>query len=216
MKQSGKTSGKAATGAAAVLARAYPGARAQLKRRLLEGALACFNENGIEPTTIEMILAKCEASVGNLYHHFGSKDGLVAALFFCALADQATLVDEELAKAETMKEGVAALVYSYVDWVSAQPELARFMFQARSAVSKGPQARELLQRNRDRYKAVMAWFAQPDRAGSMKALPPELLFSLIIGAAENYSRAWLAGRVKTAPAQYRELLADAVWASVGA
>ena len=216
MKQSGKTSGQVATGVAAVLERAYPGARALLKRRMLEGALACFNEHGIEPTTIDMVLAKCEASVGNLYHHFGSKDGLVAALFFCALADQASLVDEELARAETMKEGVAALVYSYVDWVSAQPELARFMFQARSAVSKGLQARELMQRNRDRNKAVMAWFAQPDRIGGLKALPPELLFSLIIGAAENYSRAWLSGRVKASPMQYRELLAEAVWASVGA
>lgn len=204
-----------ATGVQAVLERAFPGARAQLKRRILKGALACFNDNGIEPTTIEMILARCEASVGNLYHHFGSKEGLVSALFFCALEDQASLVDSELAQAHTLQQGVRALVYSYVDWVTDQPELARFMFQARSAVSKGPQARELQQRNRDRYKALMAWFAQPDRVGGLKPLPPELLFSLIMGAAENYSRAWLAGRVKTTPSQYRELLADAVWASVG-
>ena len=92
MKQSGKTSEQpVATGAQAVLERAYPGGRAQLKRRMLQGALACFNEHGIEPTTIEMILTRCDASVGNLYHHFGSKEGLVAALFFCALADQAAL-----------------------------------------------------------------------------------------------------------------------------
>ncbi|MGC4059741.1 MAG: TetR/AcrR family transcriptional regulator [Aquabacterium sp.] len=220
MKHSGKTGGSlAATGAPGVqgvLERAYPGARAQLKRRMLQGALACFNEHGIEPTTIEMILTRCEASVGNLYHHFGSKEGLVAALFFCALADQAMRVDEELAKARTTQEGVAALVYSYVDWVTAQPELARFVFQARSAVSKGPHAKELQQRNRERGKLLMAWFAVPGHAGAIKALPPELMFSLIIGAPENYSRAWLSGRVKASPAQYREMLAEAVWASVAA
>ncbi len=203
-----------ATGARGVLERAYPGSRAQLKRRMLEAALACFNEHGIEPTTIEMILARCEASVGNLYHHFGSKDGLVAALFFCTLQDQAALVDEELAKAHTMREGVAALVYSYVDWVSAQPELARFMFQARSAVSKGPHASELQQRNRLRAKLVMNWFAQADRPGRIKDWPTELLPSLIIGPAENLSRAWLSGRVKAAPAHYREQLAEAAWLSV--
>lgn len=206
----------ASAGAKAVLERAYPGARAQLKRRMLAGALACFNEHGIEPTTIEMILARCEASVGNLYHHFGSKDGLVAALFFCALQDQGDLIDAELAKAQTMREGVAALVYSYVDWISAQPELARFMFQARSAVSKGPHGAELQQRNRQRAKLVMSWFGEPGRAGGIKDWPKELLPSLIIGAAENYSRAWLSGRVKATPAQQRERLAQAAWLSVAA
>ncbi len=206
----------ASVGAKAVLERAYPGARAQLKRRMLAGALACFNESGIEPTTIEMILARCEASVGNLYHHFGSKEGLVAALFFCALQDQAELMDAELAKAQTMRDGVAALVYSYVDWITAQPELARFMFQARSAVSKGPHGAELQQRNRHRARLVMAWFGEPGRAGRIKDWPMELLPSLIIGAAENYSRAWLSGRVKAAPAQQRERLAEAAWLSVAA
>lgn len=206
----------APVGVKAVLERAYPGARAQLKRRMLSGALACFNESGIEATTIEMILVRCEASVGNLYHHFGSKEGLVAALFFCALKDQGDLIDAELAKAQSMQEGVAALVYSYVDWITAQPELARFMFQARSAVSKGPHGPELQQRNRQRARLVMSWFGEPGRVGRIKDWPMELLPSLIIGAAENYSRAWLSGRVKATPAQQREKLAEAAWLSVAA
>jgi AcrR family transcriptional regulator len=210
------SSTSASAGAKAVLERAYPGARAQLKRRMLAGALACFNEHGIEPTTIEVILARCEASVGNLYHHFGSKEGLVAALFFCALQDQGDLIDDELGKAQTTREGVAALVYSYVDWITAQPELARFMFQARSAVSKGPHGPDLQQRNRQRAKLVMSWFGEPGRAGCIKDWPKELLPSLIIGAAENYSRAWLSGRVKATPAQQRERLAQAAWLSVAA
>ncbi len=206
----------AMAGAKAVLERAYPGARAQLKRRMLAAALACFNEHGIEPTTIEMILARCEASVGNLYHHFGSKEGLVAALFFCALQDQGELIEAKLAKAQTTREGVAALVHSYVDWVTEQPELARFMFQARSAVSKGPHGAELQQRNRQRAKLVISWLAEPGRQGELKPWPQELLPSLIIGAAENYSRAWLSGRVKAAPAQHRAMLAEAAWLSVAA
>lgn len=217
MKQSGKVSGAGrGAGLQKVLARTYPGLRAQSKRRMLAAALTCFNEHGIEPTTIEMVLARCNASVGNLYHHFGSKEGLVAALFFCALQDQAALVDEELAKARTLQEGVAAMVYSYVDWVSAQPELARFMFQARSSVSKGPYAPELQQRNRQRAKLVMSWMSEPGRTGRLKDWPAELMLSVIIGAAENYSRAWLSGRVKTAPTQYREMLAEAAWLSLKA
>jgi AcrR family transcriptional regulator len=206
----------AVQGVQAVLERAFPGARAQLKRRILFGALACFNEQGIEATTIEMILARCEASVGNLYHHFGSKEGLVAALFFCTLDDQAALLDAEVAKAQTLQEGVSALVFSYVDWVTAQPELARFLFQARSAVSKGPHAGVLQQRNRQRARQLLGWFTVPGRAGKLKDWPSELLPSLIIGQAENYSRAWLSGRVKATPRQYRALMAEAAWAAVSA
>lgn len=198
----------------AVLERCYPGARAQLKRRILLGALACFNDHGLDPTTIEMIRERCDTSVGNLYHHFGSKDGLVAALFFSALEDQGALVSEGLARATTLREGVAALVYSYVDWVSAQPELARYLFQARAAVTKGPHAKDLQQRNRTRNKAVLAWFAQPDRQGGLRDWPPELFPSLIIGQAENYCRAWLSGRVKASPQDYREMLAEAAWCAV--
>jgi AcrR family transcriptional regulator len=214
MKKAGKPGDQTASGAQAVLERAYPGARAQLKRHILKGALDCFNEQGIEATTIETILARCDASVGNLYHHFGSKEGLVAALFFCALEDQATLFDAELAQAQTSREGVSALVHSYVDWVTAQPELARFLFQARSAVSKGPHGQELQQRNRERGRRLIAWFGVEGRAGAVKEWPKELLPSLIVGAPENYSRAWLAGRVKATPSQYRELLAEAVWAAI--
>lgn len=199
-----------------VLERAYPGVRAQLKRRILSGALACFNEQGIEATTIEAILARCDASVGNLYHHFGSKDGLVAALFFCALDDQAVLTDQALARAVSTQDGVAALVHSYVDWVSSQPALARFMFQARSAVAKGPHASDLQQRNRQRGRQVLAWFATPERSGSLGAWPRELLPSLLIGPSENYCRAWLSGRVKTRPSEHRALLAEATWAAVSA
>lgn len=203
-------------GPQAVLERAFPGARAQLKRRILAAALACFNEHGIEASTIEMILTRCDASVGNLYHHFGNKEGLVAALLFCALDDQAALLDQQLAQAVSLRDGVSALVFSYVDWVTAQPELARFLFQARAVVVKGPHGADLQQRNKLRIRLMMAWFADPSRQGGLRDWPAELFPSLLIGPAENYGRAWLSGRVKASPAQHREALAEAAWRAVAA
>ena len=45
-------------------------------------------------------------------------------------------------------------------------------------------------------------------------LPSELIPSLIIGAAESYSRAWLSAKVKKSPWEYREQLAEAAWNSI--
>lgn len=197
-----------------ILERNYPGRRAQLKRDILLGALACFNQHGLELTTIEIIKLHCDTSVGNIYHHFGSKEGLAAALFFSALDDQARLLGEYLQKADTAQEGVAAIVGSYVDWVTEQPELARFQYQARAAIAKGPQADELSAKNRSRNKNIFSWWSVPERHAHIKHIPADLLPSLLIGQAENYCRAWLSGRIPTSPKKYRAYLTQAAWLSL--
>lgn len=197
----------------AVLERQWPGARAALKRRILASALDTVNRLGIDGATIELIRADCGASVGNLYHHFGNREGLLAALFFCGLDDQHALQQQYLAAAHGARAGIEAMVFSYVDWISDHPALARFMFQARFVVSQGPQAAVLAQRNRSRYGAALAWLRE--HSDALGDTPRALLPSLIVGAAENYSRAWLSGRVKESPHTQRRWLAQAAWRSLG-
>lgn len=199
-----------------LLERSYPGRRAELKRDIFRQALNLFNEQGIEATTIEMIRAECDTSVGAIYHHFGNKEGLVAALFFTALEDQARLRDAYLDTANTTEEGVQALVFSYVDWVEQQPQWARFQYHARFAVTKGPFKDELAERNKTRNLRLRQWLAQSGRAAELQDLSAELLPSLIIGQADSYCRAWLAGRVKGSPSAYRQVLAQAAWRSIRA
>ncbi|MCV2222013.1 MULTISPECIES: TetR/AcrR family transcriptional regulator [Pseudomonas] len=199
-----------------LLERSYPGRRAELKRDIFHKALSLFNEQGIEATTIEMIRAECDTSVGAIYHHFGNKEGLVAALFFTALEDQARLRDAYLDAADTTQKGVQALVFSYVDWVEQQPQWARFQYHARFAVTKGPFKDELAERNKTRNLRLRQWLTQSGRAAELQDLPAELLPSLIIGQADSYCRAWLAGRVKGSPSAYREVLAQAAWRSIRA
>ena len=198
-----------------LLERCYPGNRAQMKRAILSQALDCFNAQGIEATTIEMIRVACATSVGAIYHHFGNKEGLVAALFFTALDDQASLRERYLAQATTAQEGVYALVHSYVDWVDSQPGWARFQFHARFAVTKGPLKDELTARNKSRNRQLLEWLAAPGRGDELQRVPAELMPSLIIGQAESYCRAWLSGRVQSSPKTYRDVLAEAAWRSIG-
>ncbi|MGY2341933.1 TetR/AcrR family transcriptional regulator [Pseudomonas sp. SDO5532_S415] len=199
-----------------LLERCYPGRRAELKRDIFRNALKLFNEQGIEATTIEMIRAQCDTSVGAIYHHFGNKEGLVAALFFTALDDQARLRDSYMADAASTQEGVYALVHSYVDWVDSQPEWARFQYHARFAVTKGPHKDELATRNKARNKMLLEWLSDPAHRDQLGGFAAELMPSLIIGQADSYCRAWLSGRVKGSPKAYREMLAEAAWRSVAA
>ena len=199
-----------------VLERCHPGRRAALKREILARSLACFNDQGIEATTIETIKSACETSVGAIYHHFGNKDGLIAALFFCALDDQAQLLKTRLSEAHDQRSGVHAMVFSYLDWVTAEPELARFLFQARPFVAKGPHSSVLAERNRARNQTLLVWFSQVDDDSTLARCSLDLLPSLIVGPSESYCRAWLAGRARATPQTHRRALAEAAWGSIRA
>jgi TetR/AcrR family transcriptional regulator, transcriptional repressor of bet genes len=55
-------------------------------RMLVEAGLACLAEGGITAFTIDNICEKAQASRGLVSHHFGSKDGLLAAVYAAAYA----------------------------------------------------------------------------------------------------------------------------------
>src|SRR4051812_42511020 len=143
-----------------VLERAEPGARKAHKRLVMACALDCFERDGLDAATIEQIRARADSSVGSIYHHFGNKDGLVAALFFAALDDQAALVAPRIAAARSAREAVEASVRAYLEWVSAQPRFARFVYRARAAVASGPHATALAERNRTRHRELRHWLAR--------------------------------------------------------
>ncbi|MET1080094.1 MAG: TetR/AcrR family transcriptional regulator [Pseudomonas sp.] len=197
-----------------LLERCYPGRRAESKRQILRCALVLFNAHGIDATTIDTIRAESQTSVGSIYHHFGNKDGVVAALYMAALDDQARLRVSYMSGVGSTQEWVQALVYSYVDWVVNQPDWARFQYQARYAVAQGAFSDQLKEANGVRSAQLRDWFSDPSHHGDIKDLPRELIPSLIIGSAESYCRAWLSGRVKQSPELYRQQLAEAAWRTV--
>ncbi|HLD68598.1 MAG TPA: TetR/AcrR family transcriptional regulator [Pseudomonas sp.] len=198
-----------------LLERSYPGRRAEPKRQILRCALVLFNAHGIDATTIDTIRAESQTSVGSIYHHFGNKEGVVAALYLAALDDQARLRDRYVSGVGSTQEWVQALVHSYVDWVVSQPDWARFQYQARYAVAQSAFSDQLKEANAVRNAQMREWFSDPAHRGDLKDLPRELIPSLIIGSAESYCRAWLSGRVKQSPQLYKQQLAEAAWRTVG-
>lgn len=197
-----------------ILENRFPGRRAALKREILEQALHCFNELGVEATTIDAIKARCETSVGAIYHHFGNKEGILSALFFAAQDDQRQYLKHELAKTNTLREAVYSIISSYLNWVVANPEWARFLYQARSPVAKGPFQHELKDRNAKNFQELKEKLLSLENKDIKIVQPFEILSSLIVGPSENYCRAWLASRVQTSPQDYREEFAESAWRSL--
>ena len=190
---------------------------ADRRQGILNAALACAIEAGVESVSIERVRARCGASVGSIYHHFGSREGIVAALFFDIFQEQSRRIQAQLDQAGELEAGVCALVTGYLDWVMAQPERARFLFQARAAVAGGPRAAELAKSARQRNQALLNWFEPHRQRGAVIPVPCELMPSLVMGPVQSYCRAWLAGNSGLpSPATYRDELAIAAWKAVRA
>lgn len=181
------------------------------KQEILDAALACFTENGIEATTIEMIRERSQASVGSMYHHFGNKERIAATLYMDALGEHNAYQHQLLQAATSAEDAVKAIAYAYVDWVSANPDKARFVLYGRGALAKSEMAGEMRERTRAHVMAVLEWFRPYLEQGSLKSLPMEVLGSLMTGPAHDYARLWLSGRAKTDIKAYREIFAEAAW-----
>jgi hypothetical protein len=81
-------------------------------------------------------------------------------------------------------------------------------------LDKGPFQQELKDRNIQNYQKLKEQLIGLGK-GDIKIIQPcEMLFSLIIGPSENYCRAWLSGRVKTSPQEYRKEFAESAWRSL--
>jgi len=199
-----------------VLERAEPGPRKAHKRHVMESALDCFEREGLDAATVEQIRAHAGSSIGSIYHHFGNKDGLVAALFFAAMDDEAALAAARLEQVADARAAVQAVISTYLEWVSEQPRLARFLFRARAAVAAGPFGEALRERNRVRHAPMRHWLARGIEDGTIRELPKETYVPLLIGQSETYCRAWLSERVRGKPSDHAALFGEAAWKAIAA
>jgi AcrR family transcriptional regulator len=186
------------------------------RQTILRAALTCFSEEGIDRVTVEQLCTRAGCSVGSLYHHFGSKEGVAGALFLECIGDLNAGLIERLEACGDAEAGVRACVEQYAEWVEANPERARFLIHYRDIQFTADDRRRLKQVYNEHFGAVFTWFARFVAEGSMKMLPPTTYIPIISGPIEDYTRAWLSGRTDRPPAAVKGVFADAAWAAMAA
>jgi AcrR family transcriptional regulator len=175
---------------------------------ILEAALESFDATGA--TAIEDIKRRSGASIGSIYHHFGGKDGIAAALYIEILRDYQAGVLRVLDREQSADGGVKALVRYHLRWVERSSARARFLLQSGAArVAAGEELKAL---NRQLAAAVGDWIA---RQPSIRSLPGEVFYAVVFGPSQELSRAWLAGRTRSLR-QLEDELAEAAWRGVRA
>jgi AcrR family transcriptional regulator len=183
------------------------------REAILDAARACFEEHGYAATTIELIAARSGASNGSIYHHFGSKDGILAALYVDAVA---SYQDEVLAllraHAADAEAGIRGAVEHHLAWVEAHPHETRTLFEHRQTLEHAGRADELRARNQPALREVRAWMRRHVEAGTVRDLGPATA-AVWFGPAQLVARDWIAGRLRGTPTALAPALAEAAWRS---
>lgn len=195
--------------------RAFQQARSPKRRQeILEGALACFSGSGFDQTTMDDIRRRTGASTGSLYHHFTNKEQLAAALYLEGLRNYQAGLLAELKRHKKAKSGLRAVVRYHLQWVTAHPEWARYLFQMRHTESVATTEPLITEHNQAFLEKVFQWLGPFLERGEVKRLPRDLYLPMIIGSCHEFARLWLAGRTQTDPAKAVGALGDAVWTSL--
>ncbi|HEY5640854.1 MAG TPA: TetR/AcrR family transcriptional regulator [Dehalococcoidia bacterium] len=181
------------------------------RAQILDAALDCFTAHGVEGTTIGDIRARCGASVGSIYHHFGSKEELAIALYLEGLRSYQEGFLRELRRHKDAESGVRAVVGYHLRWVSEKTSWARYLLYMREADLITPAEGAIGALNEPFVTAMMAWLEPHIEKGLVVRLPQDLYQPVLVGPLHHFSRQWLAGRTTSSVAEARTALGGAIW-----
>lgn len=183
---------------------------------VLDSALRLFGERGLEGFTIHALREESQVSLGSIYHHFGSFDGVAAHLYARCMERLLDALVAQVARARDGRRGVAAVVRGYLAFTEAHPDAMRFIFASSYAAFLPRHAPVIEAAKAPRLQVLNGFIAGRVAAGEIVALPPFLYEMLIIGPVAEVAQRWLA-----APAAHDLRLAakhlpERIWRSVAA
>ena len=186
------------------------------RQAILEAALACFASKGFTETTMEDIRKLSGASTGSIYHHFSNKEMLARALYLEGRSSLNAALFASLT-ANTLREGIEALVHVYLNWFEQHADLGQYLLQAGESEYLSAYIKVLRQKTRTMLPTerlsgqVLQWLAPYISDGSVVNLPQSLYMPLILGPSREFVRIWLRTRQPAEMQEVREPLAKAAW-----
>ncbi|AQZ61425.1 Transcriptional regulator, TetR family [[Actinomadura] parvosata subsp. kistnae] len=181
-------------------------------RKLLDTALEIYPDD----FTLRALTTRSGVSMGSVYHHFGSLEGLAAALYsrcMGALLDTLVAAVQDAADA---RDGVRRAVTAYLGFTAGHADQARFIHAAPYAIDLGPYAERIAADKAPRLEWLNAWIQRHMDAGTVARLPAAQVEMLLIGPVAEVTRRWLAGAPEIDLDEAARVLPERVWRSLSA
>ena len=186
------------------------------RTRLLDAALALFARNGFDGYTVHAVVAESGISLGSLYHHFGSMDGLSAALYTRCMASLLDSIAASLDGVTAPRAAVTAIARSYLAFTSRERTAAMFIHASPAERFLPAHAASIAADKAPRIERIAAVLRPHVSSGAIVDLPEPLLEMLIIGPVAEIARRWLAGAPGIDLDEAARVVPERIWRSVRA
>jgi len=150
-------------------------------RQLLEVAEEVIAERGFQSASMEEIAVRAGVAKPVLYDHFGSKDGLLAAVIARAGAELRTAVTGSVRGAPGPEEALARGLRSYFDFVAGHAPAWHVLLSEAAAAGAAAGALEDVRREMAGFVTAVIASELPDHDEAVA----EVAAQALIGAAER-------------------------------
>ncbi|MGP8304089.1 TetR/AcrR family transcriptional regulator [Streptomyces inhibens] len=182
--------------------------------RLLTTALQVYASSGQQGFTVNAVTAASGVSLGSLYHHFGSFDGLAAALYTRCMGQLFDELTTALTRTRTARTGVRALVGAYLRFTEEHPDAALFIHASAYSGYLAAHADQIRAAKAVMLGGVVEWMRPRIEAGEIAPTPEPLIEALVIGPVAETARRWLSSTYDVDLAQAARILPDRIWRSL--
>ncbi|MGJ6967931.1 TetR/AcrR family transcriptional regulator [Streptosporangium sp. G11] len=213
----------------------------ETRERLLAAALDLYEREGADGFTMTAVTGASGVSVGSLYHHFGSFDGLAAALYARCLSG---LLDAVIAALDAVPgegagageggddgkddkdgkdgkdaearaaAGIRAVVTGYLGFTREHRTAAHFVHASAYAAFLPAHAALVAKEKEPRLAGILGWLRPYAEAGLVVELPDALTETLVVGPVAETARRWLAGAPGIDLDEACHLLPERIWHSL--
>jgi AcrR family transcriptional regulator len=181
------------------------------RRAIVEAALACFGEHGLEATTIGHVRARATASTGSIYHHFRDKEGLAAEVYRYVLGQYHASLLAALPAFTTARGLVRGVVRHLLEWAAANRDAVKFLVEMRWSTDVRAHDAGIREDTSEMFAAVAAEIERHVRARALRELPHHLYVAVLAGPALALVARWVRDGMRSDLAADANALADAAW-----
>ncbi|MEV3952309.1 TetR/AcrR family transcriptional regulator [Streptomyces halstedii] len=159
--------------------------------QVLDTAMRIYASSGEAGLTLGALTKASKVSSGSIYHHFGSLDGVIAALALRSLDQLLHTLATAVSEAANARSGIQAAVLAYLDFAKNHPEAARIMHSVTADRESMTRAGPLRESQEARLSPIALWIRAHQESGELADLSAPVIESLAMGPVVAVVRRWL-------------------------
>lgn len=183
------------------------------KVRILDTAADLLDKSGRDRFTLFALSLDSGVSNGSIYHHFGSKEGVVVAVVRRTLVQYQRDVLKTLSGHRGDAEaGIHAVVAHHLAWSEAHRREARLLLNEQDLVTGGPHT--IQEATKTFLAQIQLWLDAHADADRMPRADAATALAVVVAPAQDMVVRWVRGSTETAPTAHADRLGAAAWAAV--